>query len=54
VPVSFGCRIGVCHYCETGVLAGAVDYATEPLERPDGERALLCCTRPDGEVTLEA
>ena len=24
IPVSFGCRIGVCHYCETGLLTGEV------------------------------
>jgi ferredoxin-NADP reductase/MOSC domain-containing protein YiiM len=53
IPVRFGCRIGVCHYCETGLLAGEVNYATEPLERPEGERVLLCCTRPAGQVTLE-
>ncbi len=53
VPVSFGCRIGVCHYCETGLLTGEVSYATEPLEAPDGEHALLCCSVPAGEVTLE-
>jgi ferredoxin-NADP reductase/MOSC domain-containing protein YiiM/ferredoxin len=53
IPVSFGCRIGVCHYCETGLLAGEVTYGTEPLERPEGERVLLCCTQPASEVTLE-
>ena len=53
IPVSFGCRIGVCHYCETGLLTGAVSYTTAPLEPPDGEHVLLCCSRPAGEVTLE-
>ncbi len=53
IPVSFGCRIGVCHYCETGLLTGQVAYSTEPLEPPDAEHVLLCCSRPDGEVTLE-
>jgi ferredoxin-NADP reductase/MOSC domain-containing protein YiiM/ferredoxin len=53
VPVSFGCRIGVCHYCETGLLTGEVSYATAPLEPPDGEHVLLCCSQPTGEVTLE-
>ena len=53
IPVSFGCRIGVCHNCETGVLTGAVTYTTEPLDRPDAEHALLCCSEPAGELTLE-
>jgi ferredoxin-NADP reductase/MOSC domain-containing protein YiiM len=53
VPVSFGCRNGVCHYCETGLLAGQVSYSTEPLEPPDGEHVLVCCARPAEPLTLE-
>jgi ferredoxin-NADP reductase/MOSC domain-containing protein YiiM len=53
VPVSFGCRNGVCHYCESGLLTGDVEYVTEPLEAPDSEHVLMCCTRPTSEVTLE-
>lgn len=53
VPVSFGCRNGVCHSCESGLLDGEVRYVTEPLERPDQSRVLVCCAEPDGPVTLE-
>jgi ferredoxin-NADP reductase len=53
VPVSFGCRNGVCHYCETGLLDGEVSYGTEPLERPGEDRVLLCCAQPAGPVVLE-
>jgi ferredoxin-NADP reductase/MOSC domain-containing protein YiiM len=53
VPVSFGCRNGVCHYCESGLLDGEVRYVTEPLERPDESRVLVCCAQPVGPVTLE-
>lgn len=53
VPTSYGCRTGVCHYCETGLLSGEVRYVTEPLE-PAGEgRVLLCCSEPDSELTLD-
>ena len=34
VPVGFGCRTGVCHNCESGILSGAVTYDTAPLEPP--------------------
>ncbi|TML06752.1 MAG: MOSC domain-containing protein, partial [Actinobacteria bacterium] len=34
VPVNFGCRNGTCHSCESGLLAGEVNYLTEPLEPP--------------------
>jgi ferredoxin-NADP reductase/ferredoxin len=53
VPVGFGCRTGVCHNCESGVLSGGVDYTLDPLEPPTAGRALMCCTRPGSELTLD-
>ncbi len=53
VPVGFGCRHGVCHNCESGILSGEVAYDTEPLEPPPGGRFLACCTRPRSELTLD-
>ena len=53
VPVGFGCRNGVCHNCESGLLAGDVDYTLDPLEPPPGGRVLVCCTRPASELTLD-
>ena len=53
VPVSFGCRIGVCHNCESGLVDGDVTYKIKPLEPPAEGRVLVCCTEPAGEITLE-
>jgi ferredoxin-NADP reductase/MOSC domain-containing protein YiiM/ferredoxin len=53
VPVGFGCRTGVCHNCESGLLAGEVDYHTEPLEPPADDTILMCCSRPKSELTLD-
>jgi ferredoxin len=53
VPVGFGCRNGVCHTCESSLLAGTVDYTTDPLEPPPEGRVLVCCSRPAGELTLD-
>jgi hypothetical protein len=53
VPVGFGCRTGVCHNCESGLLAGAVTYRPDPLEPPPEGRVLVCCSRPASEVTLD-
>jgi ferredoxin-NADP reductase len=53
VPASFGCRTGVCHYCETGLLAGEVAYSTQPLEPPQEGRVLVCCSKPAAELILE-
>jgi ferredoxin-NADP reductase/MOSC domain-containing protein YiiM/ferredoxin len=53
VPVSFGCRNGTCHNCESGLLAGEVTYYIEPLQPPPSGRVLVCSTRPSSEVTLD-
>lgn len=53
VPVGFGCRHGVCHNCESGLLAGDVAYGIEPLEPPPEGRILCCCSRPASELTLD-
>lgn len=53
VPADFGCRTGVCHICETGLLSGAVAYSPEPLEPPGPDRVLLCCSAPREPVALD-
>jgi ferredoxin-NADP reductase/MOSC domain-containing protein YiiM/ferredoxin len=53
VPVGFGCRTGVCHNCESGLVDGEVAYSTEPLEPPGDDRVLVCCAQPVRPVMLE-
>jgi ferredoxin-NADP reductase/ferredoxin len=53
VPVGFGCRNGVCHNCESGLVAGAVAYDPDPLEPPPDGRVLVCCSRPTSELALD-
>jgi len=53
VPVRWSCRTGVCHTCETALIAGEVDYEPEPLDPPAKGDALICCSRPRGEVVLD-
>jgi ferredoxin-NADP reductase/MOSC domain-containing protein YiiM/ferredoxin len=53
VPVGFGCRHGVCHNCESGLVDGAVTYTQEPLEPPPDGRILVCCSRPASELALD-
>lgn len=53
VPVRWSCRTGVCHTCETAVLAGTVSYDPEPLEPPANGNVLICCSRPDQDVVLD-
>ena len=53
VPVGWSCRTGVCHRCETGLVAGDVGYDPAPLDPPPTGSALLCCARPRADVTLD-
>jgi hypothetical protein len=38
----------------TGLIGGIVNYEPEPLERPAPGNVLLCCSRPDVDVILDA
>jgi ferredoxin-NADP reductase/MOSC domain-containing protein YiiM/ferredoxin len=53
VPAGFGCRTGVCHICQSGLVGGEVCYQVEPLEPPPAGQALLCCSTPRGDVALD-
>jgi hypothetical protein len=53
VPVRWSCRTGVCHNCETTLIAGAVDYDPDPVEPPATGSALICCSRPHEAVVLD-
>jgi len=53
VPVRWSCRTGVCHNCETALIAGALDYDPDPVEPPAEGSALICCSRPRENVVLD-
>ncbi len=53
VPVRWSCRTGVCHTCETSLLSGAVSYAPDPVDDPATGSALICCSRPRGNLVLD-
>jgi ferredoxin-NADP reductase/MOSC domain-containing protein YiiM/ferredoxin len=53
VPVRWSCRTGVCHNCETTLIAGNVDYEPEPVEPPADGSALICCSQPRSGVVLD-
>jgi ferredoxin-NADP reductase/MOSC domain-containing protein YiiM len=53
VPVRWACRTGVCHNCESGLIAGAVDYRPDPLDPPADGNLLICCSRPRADVVLD-
>jgi ferredoxin-NADP reductase/MOSC domain-containing protein YiiM/ferredoxin len=53
VPVRWSCRTGVCHSCESGLVAGEVAYEPEPLDRPADGNVLVCCARPIRDVVID-
>jgi ferredoxin-NADP reductase/MOSC domain-containing protein YiiM len=53
VPVRWSCRTGVCHSCETGLVAGAVVYGPEPLDRPADGNLLVCCSQPLRDIVID-
>jgi ferredoxin-NADP reductase/MOSC domain-containing protein YiiM/ferredoxin len=53
VPVRWSCRTGVCHSCETTLIAGGLDYAPDPVEPPADGSALICCSHPIEDVVLD-
>ena len=53
VPVRWSCRTGVCHNCETTLIAGELDYDPDPVEPPTDGSALICCSRPRADVVLD-
>jgi ferredoxin-NADP reductase/MOSC domain-containing protein YiiM/ferredoxin len=53
VPVRWACRTGVCHTCETTLIAGDLGYSPDPVERPADGSALICCSQPRDGVVLD-
>jgi Oxidoreductase NAD-binding domain/2Fe-2S iron-sulfur cluster binding domain len=53
VPVRWSCRTGVCHTCETALIAGDLDCNPDPVEPPADGSALICCSQPRDDVVLD-
>jgi ferredoxin-NADP reductase/MOSC domain-containing protein YiiM/ferredoxin len=53
VPVRWACRAGVCHTCETGLVAGKIGYRTDPIDAPADGNVLICCSQPEGDIVID-
>jgi ferredoxin-NADP reductase/MOSC domain-containing protein YiiM len=53
VPVRWSCRTGVCHTCETGLVAGKIGYRLDPVDAPADGNVLICCSQPEGDVVID-
>ena len=53
IPTRWSCRTGVCHTCETGLVAGTVAYRPDPIDPPAAGNALICCSQPRGDIVID-
>jgi ferredoxin-NADP reductase len=53
VSVRWSCRTGVCHTCETGLVAGTVSYRPDPVDGPADGNVLICCSQPEGDIVID-
>jgi len=53
VPSRWSCRTGICHTCETGLLAGTVRYDPELIDPPADGNVLVCSAQPMQEVVVD-
>src|SRR5271157_5441351 len=53
VPTRWSCRTGVCHTCETSLVAGRVRYRPDPIDMPADGNVLICCSQPEGDVVID-
>jgi ferredoxin-NADP reductase/MOSC domain-containing protein YiiM/ferredoxin len=53
VPVRWSCRTGVCHTCETTLIAGDVDYSPDPVEPAADGSVFICCSQPRDDIVLD-
>ncbi|QPC89714.1 MOSC and FAD-binding oxidoreductase domain-containing protein [Mesorhizobium sp. INR15] len=53
IPTRWSCRTGVCHACETGIVAGTVAYRPDPIDPAPVGKALICCSHPQADLVLD-
>ena len=53
VSARWSCRTGVCHTCETGLVAGTVGYRPDPIDTPADGNVLICCSQPEGDIAID-
>ena len=53
IPIEYQCREGYCGSCRVKLVAGEVQYLTEPLAFVADSNILICCCRSKGDVVIE-
>ncbi|MEI8665470.1 class I ribonucleotide reductase maintenance protein YfaE [Pseudoalteromonas sp. B28] len=52
IDVAFQCREGYCGACRATLVSGSVEYNEEPLAFVREGEILLCCCKPNGNVSI--
>jgi ferredoxin len=52
IDVAFQCREGYCGACRATLVSGKVDYNEEPLAFVREGEILLCCSKPNGNISI--
>ncbi|MBO0767077.1 MAG: ferredoxin reductase [Solirubrobacterales bacterium] len=53
-PLSYGCRMGICHTCNCKLVSGRVrDLRTGQVHGEPGQMVRICISAPEGDVELE-
>ena len=53
MPTRWSCGTGICHTCQTGLIAGAVTYDPQPIDQPADGNTLICCAVPAADFVLD-
>ncbi|SEE70608.1 MOSC domain-containing protein YiiM [Rhizobiales bacterium GAS191] len=53
IDVRWSCRTGVCHSCETALVAGTVGYRPDPIVAPADGNVLICCCQPQADIVID-
>lgn len=48
----YSCRSGICNTCIREIV-GEVTYVDDPLNEPEPGQALICCSIPKGDLTID-
>ena len=49
----YSCRSGICQTCICSIEQGEVEYVEEPLDPPDDDAVLICCSKPKTDVVID-
>ncbi|MEI8706590.1 class I ribonucleotide reductase maintenance protein YfaE [Pseudoalteromonas sp. B62] len=52
IVVAFQCREGYCGACRATLVSGSVEYNEEPLAFVREGEILLCCCKPNGDISI--